>query len=201
MSLRKVKMAVPVIWIVCFFLVMPPFFGWSRYALSQPLYTCGLDLNGHPADKYYILVYSLITFPLPIILIVFCYASITLNVTRHFKRRNKFSKVLDGVKLKNNSQPSNDSDERGINRKIRSASTVQKKEQMKVAISILVVVMTLIVTVFPIMCISLAVLFGCSTCQPSTRYIVAAHWVNVGRSSANPLIFGIANKPIRDAYR
>ncbi|KAL5268375.1 hypothetical protein ACHWQZ_G002291 [Mnemiopsis leidyi] len=200
MSLRKVKMVVPFVWLLCFLLVLPPFFGWSRYGLSQPIYTCAL-LFVDQTDKYYILFYSLITFPLPIVLIVFCYASITLNVTRHFKRRNKFSKALDDSK--SHSHPSNDHMTGEIRRvgKVKTAAAIQKKEQIKVAISILVVIMTLIVTVFPMFCISLVVLFGSGTFHPSFRYVVAAHWVNVGRSSANPLIFGIANKPIREAYR
>ena len=49
-------------------------------------------------SRYYILLYSAVTFPLPILCITVCYGSITYNVTKHFQRRNRFSKALGNIR-------------------------------------------------------------------------------------------------------
>ena len=90
MKRSKALQLISIVWIISIASASPPLIGWSGYEFSSFSMSCAMSSTSSFSDvnKYYFLFYTLITFPVPIALIIVSYVFIFRYVlTRHQKGR------------------------------------------------------------------------------------------------------------------
>ena len=78
MKQRKALKIVGLVWVISGLAAAPPLLGWSGYGFSSYSLSCAMSSSGGFDDfnKYYFLFYVLLTFPVPVALIVASYSYI-----------------------------------------------------------------------------------------------------------------------------
>uniref|UniRef100_A0A6Q2XNL6 G-protein coupled receptors family 1 profile domain-containing protein n=1 Tax=Esox lucius TaxID=8010 RepID=A0A6Q2XNL6_ESOLU len=94
MTVRRSCQGLVLAWLFCLFWAVPPLLGWSSYGPEGVQTSCSLGWEERSWSNYsYLILYTLLCFILPVIVIVYCYAKVLITLRQvnmnQFQEDNK----------------------------------------------------------------------------------------------------------------
>ncbi|XP_072014138.1 melatonin receptor type 1B-B-like [Amphiura filiformis] len=172
-SVRNIVIMLTIGWLYCFCVVIiPPCFGIGRIGYSYDLKTCASDETNRYSSLYTAVCAALI-YPIPLIIVIFCYTKIFLYVRRHQKIINMRRKST-GVSLR------------------REGVKPPDSQQIQITKNLMYVVVAFLVCLGP---------FTISIAIDSLK--TARHWTGLlalSNSAVNPVIYGLKHPGFREVF-
>lgn len=160
------------LWILCFLLEMPNFFGWGDHVYDDKTLSCVWDRT---ADFSYTMFFSTVGVAFPIILISICYLKIYLHV-----RQSKLKVAAM----------------RREGKVVSFTSTREYRESMKLARTLFIIFVVFAVCWTPYAIIVAADTKDSYSMEVHIFSILIAHT----NSSLNSVLYGLTNKHFRNSY-
>uniref|UniRef100_A0A672IGN9 G-protein coupled receptors family 1 profile domain-containing protein n=1 Tax=Salarias fasciatus TaxID=181472 RepID=A0A672IGN9_SALFA len=157
------------IWLQALATSCPPLLGWSSIRYVAPMYTCAIDWAASPG---YTAFAAVLSYLLPALVILFCYAKISSTASRRF-----FSFLAQGVPLQNH---------HGVTR-------------LFMVIFAFLLCWTPYISVALVQATETAI-SGQSTLIPSSA-VTFSYWLVLLNSDLNPLLYALLSKRFQNALQ
>ncbi|XP_063690713.1 melanopsin-B-like [Bolinopsis microptera] len=180
-SKSRVKALLVLIWMVAMVAAVPPLLGWSRFGYSDSSFNCGIvpdaDWTPHKCT------------------------TLASNSTIIMQNHIASKELSNGVSNNSKEKPSMQLVGRRASAMIATPNRKSQKRMwmmLRVTISIFLIVTASVVSVMPILIIGILGWSGVSL-SISDRMHQVVHWIFVGNSAINPIVFGLMNPLIRSS--
>ncbi len=172
-SVRNIILMLTFGLIYCFCVVIiPPCLGIGRLGYSHDLKTCTSD-ESNPYSSLYTAVSAALIYPVPLIIVIFCYTKILLYVRRHQKILDK-RRQSSGVSMR------------------RDGTKPPDSHQIQVTKNLMYVVIAFVLCLGPLT-LSISI--------DSLKF--ARHWTGLlalSNSAVNPVIYGLKHPGFREVF-
>ena len=179
MTRSKATKTVIFCWCLSFACAVLPLFGWSDYSFSEHSMSCAMtSVRGfNSVDKYYFLFYVMVSFPIPLGMIIICYFMIF---------RYSVNRSMSGIVLPSKAGSS-----------CKPLVLVSNIRTAKI---------TLLLIIFVLACILPTFIFGMffwfeKSIPFAHQTSKAVIWSLLGNSAFNPILYGWFNKHFRSVYK
>ncbi|XP_072013800.1 melatonin receptor type 1B-B-like [Amphiura filiformis] len=171
-SFRNIAIMLAFGWLYCFCVVIiPPCLGIGHIGYSYDLKTCASDAN-NPFSSFYTALSAALIYPIPLIIVIFCYTKILLYVRRH-------QKLID-VRRKSSS----------LRRDTRPGPP--DSQQMQITKNLMYVVIAFVLCLGPFT-ISISI----DALKPARHWTGLLALCN---SAVNPVIYGLKHPGFREVF-
>lgn len=170
-------------WALSILVAVPPVLGWSDYTFSEHSMSCAMESvrgfdNPH---KYYFLFYVLVSFPVPLLMIMVCYFLIFRFFVNKKNTTNSISVSKSG--------------------KFGGCRPVVLVSHLRTAKITLILILFVLACILPTFIIGMLFWSERITSPFSHQLSKAVIWSLLANSACNPILYGWFNKHFRSVYK
>ncbi|XP_022085861.1 melatonin receptor type 1B-A-like [Acanthaster planci] len=195
----KISFLVSSSWLVAICVILlPPLAGIGGLGYDEQEYTC-TDQDSHPASKLYALIQVVMFFPVPMLIIIVCYAVVFAHVRSHFiaqrKRRPSTvpSKDTPSGPVSSNFIPSDSPEEvQGPDTMDNQVHARLNRQQIQITKNLLMIVLVYVVCITPY---SIMLFTG------SDRYTLYGGTIFLCNTWINPIVYATKHPQLKVVLR